>query len=138
MSGSTALLVVLSIVGYLLLRHGCHRTRFRWDALEWQQNLFESTAVGLGLFASVRLASPLATALATRTGVPLAPAKTMLNTYLPLPFARSVIGALALGWVSPSSSTVVGIEIGRLRWPSIGTAGACAFCSTTRCSRSGP
>jgi len=50
MGGSAALLVVLTVIGYVLLRHSCHRTSFRWQALEWQQNLFESTATGLLFF----------------------------------------------------------------------------------------
>lgn len=32
MSGGTALLAILSVVGYVLLKHCCHGTSFRWDA----------------------------------------------------------------------------------------------------------
>jgi len=51
MGGSAALLVVLSVLGYVLLRHACHRTAKRWQALEWQQNLFESSAAGISFYA---------------------------------------------------------------------------------------
>jgi hypothetical protein len=103
-----ALLVVLSVVGYVLLRHCCHRSHYRWDALEWQQNIFESTAVGLALFGAASLlgrfllrASPISPGL---NAVP-----EFLGASLPLPHSTSVVGAFTLGL------SIAGIA--NRRWP---------------------
>ena len=97
MSGGAALVVVLSVVGYVFLRHCCHRTSLRWDALEWQQNIFESTAVGLALFGASRL-SALLLELAPGSWRPLFESvPALLNREPSTPFAGSVIASLALG-----------------------------------------
>ncbi len=97
MSGGAALIVVLSVVGYVLLRYCCHRTSFRWDALEWQQNIFESTAVGLALFGVIRLITPSLRQLFGSWGPLFESLPTFLNRELSAPFAGSVIAALLLG-----------------------------------------
>lgn len=66
MDSLPAALLGFGTLGYLLLRHAVHRTRIRWDALEWQQNLFEATAVGLALFIVARLTGPSVHALIER------------------------------------------------------------------------
>lgn len=63
MDSLASVLVVFGVLGYFILRHCCHRTSFRWDALEWQQNVFESTGFGLLLFGLARAAAPMAKAL---------------------------------------------------------------------------
>ena len=55
---SAASLVVFGVIGYFILRHCFHRTAFRWETLEWQQNVFESTGFGLLLFGAARLTAP--------------------------------------------------------------------------------
>ena len=103
MSDAAALLVVLSVVGYVLLHHCCHQTSLRWDSLEWQQNIFESTAVGLGLFGIFRILAPLLRyADGRRIEVLVTPAQ-QLATSLHFAYADSVLGAgltgLALSFV---------------------------------------
>ncbi len=97
MNGGAALLAVLSVVGYVLLRHRCHLTKFRWDAIEWQQNVFESTAVGMALFSACRIAAPLGNRIQSALGLDPATVPRYLNRYLELPFSGSVVGALILG-----------------------------------------
>lgn len=93
MSDAAALLAVLSVVGYVLLRHCCHQTSLRWDALEWQQNIFESTAVGLGLVGIFRsLVALLRYAGGPRVAMIFTPAQE-LATSLHFAHVGSVLGA---------------------------------------------
>ncbi len=97
MNGGTVLLAVLSVVGYVLLRHCCHLTKFRWDAIEWQQNVFESTAVGIALFGTCRIAAPLGIRAQSALGLDPTTVPRYLDRHLGLPLAGSVLGALILG-----------------------------------------
>ncbi len=97
MNGSAALLAVLSVVGYVLLRHCWHWTKFRWDTIEWQQNVFESTAVGIALFGICRIAAPLIHRVQSALGLDPTAVPRYLQSHLALPFAGSVVEALLLG-----------------------------------------
>jgi hypothetical protein len=89
-------LVVFGVIGYLILRHFCYRTGFRWETLEWQQNVFESTGFGLLLFGLARLLGPPVHSL---TGA--SPATSQAQRYiaerLPFPFPGTVILGTLLG-----------------------------------------
>lgn len=104
MNGSAALVVVLSVVGYLFLRHYCHRTSLRWDALEWQQNIFESTGVGLALFGVSRLG----VSLLEMVPGPWQPLFHFVPAYLKrelsTPFAGSIVSAWVLGVLLAAAS----------------------------------
>ena len=119
-------LLLFPVVGYLLLRHRCHRTSFRWDALEWQQNVFESTGVGLLLFAVARLGAPLYRLLPEAVGAPLEQVASFLNARLPIPYAAAAVGSILIGlllaWAANrrwppdrALELVVGQHGGRLR-----------------------
>ncbi len=94
MSGGAVLVVVLSVIGYVLLRHCCHKTSFRWDALEWQQNIFESTAAGLVLFGVTRLITPLVGSIPESLRPFFQPIPNFLDRE---PFAGSIIASSLLG-----------------------------------------
>lgn len=97
MSGAATLLAVLSVVGYVLLKHVCHLSRYRWDSLEWQQNLFESTAAGLFCFSAFRFIAPTAKAALSFAGYDVELLSSGINSALPVGYAGSVIGASVLG-----------------------------------------
>lgn len=109
MSGGAALLAVLSVIGYVLLKHCCHRTSFRWDALEWQQNIFESTSLGLALFGACRLLSPVVEWAQTRVGLRLEVVGSFLDARLAFPFVGSIVASFLLGLVLAG--------LANLRWP---------------------
>lgn len=94
-------LLLTSILGGYLALHLCHFTQRRWEAQEWERNLFEATALGALIFVLVRVVlSPLETTPA------VAPALRWLRNVLPFPYAGSVLLTLAGG-------TALGL-IGRL------------------------
>jgi hypothetical protein len=108
MSDLGAALVVFGVIGYVVLRHCCHRSRFRWDALEWQQNVFESTAAGLALFATARLAMPLVRLIAgnwrfVRVTV------AFLKAQFAFPYPGTVLLGTAIGFLVA--------VLTNLRWP---------------------
>lgn len=72
--------------------HLCHFTNRRWDALQWERNLFESTALGLLLFVIARLWVPWWLTYSN----PLAVARTLRHA-LPFPYARSLLLTLCIG-----------------------------------------
>jgi len=88
--GSAALLL-FAIAGYVTLRHSCHYTKFRWEALAWEQNAFESAACGFALFLAVRLLVVLIPPL-HESG-----AAQLLKSALPFPFSGSLVAAFAVG-----------------------------------------
>jgi len=103
-----AALIVFGVIGYVILRHCCHRTHFRWDALEWQQNVFESTAIGLALFAAGRLTAPLFRALAG-SFQPSVRVVAYVENQLPFPFTGTVVAGLFVG--------LLVALVANLRWP---------------------
>lgn len=83
--------------GYAFLRL-CHFTKHRWDALEWERNLFEAALADAGLFLAVRLAIPL-----FERAPALVRVRDAVRAAVPYPFAASFLGALvlavALAWL---------------------------------------
>lgn len=94
-------LLLFAVAGYVTLRHCANRTKFRWEALEWEQNVFESAVVGLVLFFLVRL---IAVVLPDSSWWPLQTVKRAL----PFKFSASLVGAFVLG--------IGGGLISNLRW----------------------
>jgi hypothetical protein len=99
-------LLLFAVAGYLTLRHCANRTKFRWAALEWEQNVFESAALGLLLFFVVRLLAvlmPRAVRL-PHVGAVLAPiwysteaVFRVVRQALPFRFSGSLVAAFMLG-----------------------------------------
>src|SRR5262245_39731656 len=89
-------LIVFGVLGYFLLRHCCHVSSLRWDALEWQQNVFESTAVGLLLFGASRMSAPWIVALVHRLDAS-GRAESFFNACVPSPFMGCVVLGAAIG-----------------------------------------
>ena len=95
--------LLLAVAGYLTLRHSANRTKFRWAALDWEQNVFESAAMGALLFGVVRVVwtmEPLFPWVASITR-PLVRAAAsiaaVIHTALPFRFSGSLVAAYALG-----------------------------------------
>lgn len=87
-----ALLAVLTVAsGYAALRV-CPYTALRWRAQSWDQNFFESGAIGALLFVSARLAKYVPMISTT-----LEQARPTLSVLAPVPYAASFLGALLLG-----------------------------------------
>src|SRR5436305_1501196 len=91
--------LLLAVAGYLTLRHCCNRTKFRWAALDWEQNVFESAAMGALLFGIVRLAWTLPPPFdrieaAERPFMPLMnAAAAAIHEALPFRFSGSLVAA---------------------------------------------
>jgi hypothetical protein len=85
------LLLLFSLAGGYAFLQVCQLTKHRWDAQEWERNLFEAALAGAALFVAIRLAAPIlgrfAWLVRVRDGIRIA---------LPHPFAASFLGALAL------------------------------------------
>jgi hypothetical protein len=92
-------LVVFGVIGYLILRHCCHRTSLRWDALEWQQNVFESTAFGLLLFGIGRLTAPWIQTVTEWAWRPSTGVFAYMKHQLPFPFTGTVVASVGVGLV---------------------------------------
>lgn len=94
--GSIQLLFIVAS-GYLPLQY-CHLSKHRWDALEWERNLFEATLVGGALFALTRALIVLA-----EWRLPLAGIRDAYHSVVPIDFAGSLtlapIAGLLLAWV---------------------------------------
>ena len=110
-------LLLFAVAGYLTLRHCANRTKFRWAALAWEQNVFESAALGLLLFFLVRLVSALMprAILLPHFGAWLMPiwfsTETIfgvVRTALPFRFSGSLVAAFMLG--------IGGGLLSNLRW----------------------
>jgi len=95
-----AALLLLAIAGYITLRHSCRYTKFRWEALAWEQNAFESAALGFALFIVARL---LVTVV---HGVEGWEPFRLLKAALPFPFSGSLVAAFALGIAGGWASNV--------------------------------
>jgi hypothetical protein len=91
--GSIQLLFILA-GGYLPLQY-CHLSKHRWDALEWERNLFEATLVGASLFAITRLLIVLAEAL-----LPTGSLRSAYHAVIPVGYAGSLTLAPVLGLVA--------------------------------------
>ncbi len=103
--------LVFAIVGYFTVRNLSNRTRFRANILQWERNIFESAAVGLVLFVVARLLvipDILTLVEGHRLGPGVALGIREFKTYLPFPFAGSLIVTLGLG--------VLGAKVSNLWW----------------------
>jgi hypothetical protein len=85
------LLLLFSLAGGYAFLQLCHFTKYRWDALEWERNVFEAALVGGGLFVAVRLALPLLGRIPLLVSV-----RDAVHTAVPYPFAASFAGAFAV------------------------------------------
>jgi hypothetical protein len=88
------LLLLFSLAGGYAFLQVCHFTKYRWDALEWERNVFEAAVVGGGLFVAVRLAIPPLERFPEFLAV-----RNTIRAALPYPFAPSFAAALALAFV---------------------------------------
>lgn len=87
-----ALIAVFSVASGYASIQACPYTATRWDAHSWEQNFFESGALGAGLFIGARLLK----------GVPLVastfqPVRDVLWGLVPVPFATTFVGAIVIG-----------------------------------------
>lgn len=95
--------LLLAVAGYLTLRHCSNRTKFRWAALDWNQNVFESAAVGAALFGVVRLLWTLRPPFAWMAAMihPVISAANAaaaaIHDALPFHFSGSLLAAYFLG-----------------------------------------
>jgi hypothetical protein len=85
------ILLLFSLAGGYAFLQLCWLTRYRWETLEWERNLFEAGLVGGLLFIGARLlAAPLASLPA------LIVARDVVGHAMPFPYAASFAGALSL------------------------------------------
>src|SRR3954447_19123650 len=95
--------LLLAVAGYVTLRHCSNRTKFRWAALDWEQNVFESAALGALLFGIVRIVwtMPPPFRWVAATLEPLEPlanrAATTIHEALPFQFSGSLVAVYLLG-----------------------------------------
>ncbi len=84
--------LLFSIAGGYAFLQLWHLTRHRWDALEWERNLFEATLVGSVLFLTTRLVVlPLERIEWFRQ------ARDLIKAALPFVYSGSLLATLALG-----------------------------------------
>ena len=92
------LLLLFSLAGGYAFLQRCHLTKHRWDALEWERNLFEAALVGGGLFVAVRLAIPSLERISRLVLI-----RDAIRAAVPFPFAASfltaLVFALLLAWL---------------------------------------
>ena len=117
-------LLLFAVAGYVTLRHCANRTKFRSAALAWEQNVFESGALGLSLFLIARLILVATSGAATLPM--LAPVAAplwggmqgvahLIGLALPFKFSASLIAAFMLG--------IGGGLLTNLRWSSAEAVG---------------
>jgi hypothetical protein len=85
------LLLLFSLAGGYAFLQLCHFTKHRWDALEWERNLFEAALAGGGLFVAVRLVIPMFERVRG-----FAQIREVVRAAVPYQFAASFVAALLL------------------------------------------
>jgi len=98
------LLLLFSVAGGYLFLQFCHFFKHRWDALEWERNLFESALFGMALFVLVRLA-----VLGLETQPLFVGLRDRIHLWLPFAYVGTFLLAIAL-------ALLVGALI-NWRWP---------------------
>jgi hypothetical protein len=99
MGEAAPLLLLFSLAGGFAFLQYCRKYKHRWDALEWDRNLFEGGLVGAALFLLARAITWLFERLLDYCWGAADQVRSALHSVLPFPYVGSFLGAFALALI---------------------------------------